>query len=332
MLPTMTRGPLLGPPPPGPLHRRRGVDQAAVEVAQQRGRRAATPPSASSEDDEVGGVAGRGVRRVARRPGPRPPRRPGPTSPGRSSSARTTSRQNIVDDTQAEPRPSAASATSRFSTPAPAATRNISRSARCPPGVGVVVRAVGDEARDHEVRRRAQHVAAPEPPADLLVGEAVAPEVLGPGRGHRVEQPGAGRRRPRASTNRHGRRVVRRGRGDGGRHGAEHVRPVHRLVGEVAHGAAGDGTTSRCPSRNMSSSAGRTSAAAPGPSSSVTRCSRPVTTATGTRASLPLTSSAAAATSSATAVTVMASSRPSGSSRPRWSSRGRGRPRRSPGR
>ena len=48
---------------------------------------------------------------------------------GQVELAATTSRQNIVLLTQAEPSPSTASATSRFSTPAPIATRNISRSA-----------------------------------------------------------------------------------------------------------------------------------------------------------------------------------------------------------
>jgi delta 1-pyrroline-5-carboxylate dehydrogenase len=54
----------------------------------------------------------------------------GSQSIGRSRTSRTTSWQNSVLDTQHEPSSSAASATSRFSTPAPIATRNISRSAR----------------------------------------------------------------------------------------------------------------------------------------------------------------------------------------------------------
>src|SRR5699024_7420071 len=65
------------------------------------------------------------------------------------------------------------------------------------------------------------------------------------------------------------------------------------------------GTTSRDPYRNRSSSAGRTSAAAPGPSSSVTRCASPEITATGTTDVLPLTISPALATSSACALTVV---------------------------
>lgn len=53
----------------------------------------------------------------------------GSQSAGSSSTSRTTSRQNIVDETQAEPRPSPASATRKFWIPAPLATMNISRSA-----------------------------------------------------------------------------------------------------------------------------------------------------------------------------------------------------------
>ncbi len=60
----------------------------------------------------------------------------------------------------------------------------------------------------------------------------------------------------------------------------------------------------------MSSSAGRTSGRTPGPSSAVTRWDSPRTTATGTPSSLPLTSSAAAAISSTSAVTVAESGLP----------------------
>src|SRR5262249_33599777 len=59
---------------------------------------------------------------------------PTPTAPmgsqpgGRPSAARVVSRQNMVLDTQHEPRPSTARATRRFCTAAPMATTNISRS------------------------------------------------------------------------------------------------------------------------------------------------------------------------------------------------------------
>ena len=82
-------------------------------------------------------------------------------------------------------------------------------------------------------------------------------------------------------------------------------------------------TTSAEPYRNMSWAAGRMRARAPGPSSGVTRWASPRTTATGTPESLPLTSSPAEASSSASAVTVAVSSLPYPSVRPRRSSRGR---------
>ncbi len=48
---------------------------------------------------------------------------------GSDSTSRTTGRQNIVEDTHADPSRSPANATRKFCTPAPAATTNISRSA-----------------------------------------------------------------------------------------------------------------------------------------------------------------------------------------------------------
>jgi hypothetical protein len=76
-------------------------------------------------------------------------------------------------------------------------------------------------------------------------------------------------------------------------------------------------STSDDPNRNMSSSAGRMSSRAPGPSGSVTRPARPRTRATGTPADLPLTRSAAAAISSATAATVTSRMLPNVSASPR---------------
>ena len=64
------------------------------------------------------------------------------------------------------------------------------------------------------------------------------------------------------------------------------------------------------------------SAAAPGPSSSVTWRASPRTTTAGSREALSRTRSAAAAASSATAIAVARSSRPRGSRRPRQSSSG----------
>ena len=81
-------------------------------------------------------------------------------------------------------------------------------------------------------------------------------------------------------------------------------------------------STSAVPSRNMSSSAGRTRAAAPGPSASVTSSGRPRTMATGICVVLAFTRSAAAAISSATAATVTSSRLPKVSASPRWSRSG----------
>ena len=80
--------------------------------------------------------------------------------------------------------------------------------------------------------------------------------------------------------------------------------------------------TSAEPNRNMSSSAGRMMARAPGPSGSVTRLARPRTSATGTCRALPLTRSAAEAISSATAATVTSRMLPNVSASPRWSCSG----------
>ncbi len=70
----------------------------------------------------------------------------------------------------------------------------------------------------------------------------------------------------------------------------------------------------------MSSDAGRTSAAAPGSSSSPTRCASPRTIATGMPLVLPLTRSAAEAISSAAAAIVTSMRRPLASGVPRRSS------------
>jgi hypothetical protein len=86
---------------------------------------------------------------------------------------------------------------------------------------------------------------------------------------------------------------------------------VNALIVRRASGTSAD------PYRNMSSSAGRMSSRAPGPSCSVTRPSSPRTTATGTFSDLPLTRSAAAAISSATAATVTSRTLPNVSVSPR---------------
>ena len=75
------------------------------------------------------------------------------------------------------------------------------------------------------------------------------------------------------------------------------------------------------PSQKRSSFLGRTRAQAPGPSAEVTASPRPRTIATGTSRDLPLTRSAALATSSAMATTVISRVRPYASVRPVWSSR-----------
>src|SRR5690606_23700287 len=77
---------------------------------------------------------------------------------------------------------------------------------------------------------------------------------------------------------------------------------------------------SSLPRRNMSSAAGRTRADAPGSSSPDTRCESPRTIATGSPLVLPLTRSAAAAISSATAATVTSMRRPFASAVPLRSS------------
>ena len=229
----------------------------------------------------------------------------GSQSAGRSSAVAATSWQNSVLDTHAEPSPSAASATSRFSTPAPMATRNISRSAVARRSSGYACAPARYQARHDQVRRPAQHVAAAQAAPDRRVVEPVGAQVLRPPLGHRVEQAGA--RRPRLHQHEAPRRrVVRRRRGDGRGHRDQHGsrgRPAGRRTSRTVRRAV---TTSRWPRRNMSSSAGRTTAAAPGPSSPAGRTSAasPRTTATGTSSTLPLTRSAAAASSSATATTV----------------------------
>ncbi len=76
-------------------------------------------------------------------------------------------------------------------------------------------------------------------------------------------------------------------------------------------------STSAVPIRNMSSSAGRTSAAAPGPSALLTSSGRPRTMATGIWVVLPFTRSAAAAISSPTAAMVTSSRLPKVSAWPR---------------
>ena len=87
--------------------------------------------------------------------------------------------------------------------------------------------------------------------------------------------------------------------------------PVNALIVRRASGTSAD------PNRNMSSSAGRISSRAPGPSCSVTRSASPRTTATGTPRDLPFTRSAAAAISSATAATVTSRMLPKVSVSPR---------------
>src|SRR5216683_5002904 len=83
---------------------------------------------------EAGSRSGRGAGGAAARPTPTAPI--GSQSSGRSSAAAATGPQNSVLDTQHEPSPSTASATRRFCTPAPIATRNIARSAALRRGSG----------------------------------------------------------------------------------------------------------------------------------------------------------------------------------------------------
>ena len=92
---------------------------------------------------------------------------------------------------------------------------------------------------------------------------------------------------------------------------AENSRTVRRASG-----------TSAEPYRNISSPAGLISAAAPGPAESVTSPASPRTIATGMPMVFPLTRSAAAAISSATAARVTSSGLPNVSLSPRWSRTG----------
>ena len=104
---------------------------------------------------------------------------------GRSIARAATSWQNRVLEIQAEPSPSTASAMSRFCTDAPIEDHEHGLLRARAPVVRVRVRRVGDQARHHDQRCPPQHLAAPDPAGDLLLGEPVA---------------AAGRRsRPRAS-------------------------------------------------------------------------------------------------------------------------------------
>ena len=115
---------------------------------------------------------------------------------GRSSTSRTTSRQNIVLLTQAEPRPSTGQRDEQVLDARAHRDEEHLALGGAAPLVGIGVRPVGDQARDDQQRRAAQHVTAPGPPRDLLVGEPVPPQVVDPGGEHRVEQPVARLRRP----------------------------------------------------------------------------------------------------------------------------------------
>jgi FO synthase len=83
------------------------------------------------------------------------------------------------------------------------------------PLVGVLVRRVGDQARHDDQRREPQHVPAPEPAADLLLGEPVPTQVGDPGLPHRVDQ-GLARGGCRQDHEPPRLAVVRRGRGERG--------------------------------------------------------------------------------------------------------------------
>ena len=97
------------------------------------------------------------------------------------------------------------------------------------------MRAVRYDARDEQVRRDPQDVAAPQPPSDRVLVKAVGAQVVGPGGSHGREQI----RAPLVDEDEPpGRGVVRRGRGDRGGYGAQHRRFVDRLVGEGPDGAS----------------------------------------------------------------------------------------------
>ncbi len=161
---------------------------------------------------------------------------------------------------------------------------------------------------------------------DVVVVAVEGAQVGLPARGHRVEQPRA-QRGSRSTTKRQG--VVWCGLGavtaaatarrsaSASTGSSVKLRTVRRPSTASRRPSA---IASAVPSRNRSSSGRRTSARAPGPSSSRTKPPSPRTTATGAPPSLPFTSSAAAAISSATAVTVISRVLPCASTRPRWSS------------
>ena len=276
----------------------RAVRHRAPRAAARASPAATTAPCRSRRvrDSLTTAVSGAGGRRRGRAAGGpargprRARRRRHPSAPSRRAGrarARTTSRQNIVLLTHAEPRPSTASATSKFCTPGAHRDEEhlaLRRRRAARPGRRACRR---HQARHDEqsARRAARRRAGA--PRDLLLGEAVAAQVGDPGGEHRVEQPLAPLRSS-TTTKRHG--VVWCGAG-AVTAAATARRTASGSTGSSvkdAHGAPGRRRPRGCRGGTCPRAAGRTSAAAPGPSSRRVRCARPRTTATGPAAELAL--------------------------------------------
>ena len=258
----------------------RATRRWTIAAADRAGQRTVTKSSASRGGRSAAGGG------AASRPRPHPS---APSPPAGRARRATTSWQNSVLDTHAEPRPSAASATSRFSTPAPMrpGTSRARRWRAARPGRRARRRRPG-RARPGTARRRSTSPRR----RRRATGSSVNPsraQVLRPPLGHRVEQPGA-RSADSTSTKRHG--VVWCGAGavTAAATATLTARAVDRLVGERRAPCAGPRRTSRWPSRNMSSSAGRTSGCRAGPvvAGRQTSAASPRTTATGTPVELAL--------------------------------------------
>jgi hypothetical protein len=109
---------------------------------------------------------------------------------------------------------------------------------RRPPLIRIGVRGRSHQARHHDQRRPAQHLATPQPPADLLRSEPVAAQVGRPSRRHGVQQ-----RIPRGSRFQQNEpprlAVVRCRRGQRRGHRPADDRRIDRRIGERPDRPAG---------------------------------------------------------------------------------------------
>ena len=224
-------------------------------------------------DNEVSGAGGSRRGRAAGGPAPgsrRGRRRRHPSGPSRRAGrarARTTSRQNIVLLTHAEPSPSTASATSRFSHARRPSRRGTSRA---PPSSAA---RRGSRASRRATRHGTTRVGTPRSTSPRRVRRATCSSVK-PSRRRSATQAASIASSSRSRTLRvvdddepPRRRVVRRRCGDRGGDGPSYRVGVDRLVGEGAHGAPGRRRPRGSRAGTCPRAAGRTSAAAPGPSS-----------------------------------------------------------------